>query len=131
MINKSVLNTILHHVGKSWIIRSNKEMKYKIDKKNHQDGLNKGTLQNTSIYCKLHGSRFEYFITHARTDRYNLMSSLVAHVKIQPAYEDDESSIGDRSIPKYVTTKQLKELGATISFIDIWIKQFVENYDAR
>ena len=59
------------------------------------------------------------------------MSSLVAHVKIQPAYEDDESSIGDRSIPKYVTTKQLKELGATISFIDIWIKQFVENQDAR
>ena len=39
---------------------------------------------------------FEYFITHARTDRYNLMCSLVAHDKIQPAYEDNESSIGDR-----------------------------------
>ena len=39
---------------------------------------------------------FEDFITHARTDIYNLMFSLVAHDKIQPAYEDDESSIGDR-----------------------------------
>ena len=48
---------------------------------------------------------FEYFITHARADRYNLMRSLVAHDKIQPAYEYDESSIGDSSIPKNATTK--------------------------
>ena len=39
---------------------------------------------------------FEDFITHTRTDRYNLMYSLVAHDKMQPYYEDDESSIGDR-----------------------------------
>ena len=56
---------------------------------------------------------FEYFITHARTDRYNLMCSLVAHNKIQPAYKDDESSIGDRLIPKNATTESLEPLGDT------------------
>ena len=39
---------------------------------------------------------FEDFRTHARTERYNLMCSLVAHDKIQPAYEDYDISIGDR-----------------------------------
>ena len=68
---------------------------------------------------------------HARTDRYNLMCSLVAHDKIQPDYEDDESSIVDRSIPKNSTAKSSKALGATLNFIDIWLKLFVENYDAR
>ena len=58
------------------------------------------------------------------------MCSLVAHDKIQPAHEDDESSIGYRPIPKNATTKALKSLGATLNFIDIWLKLFVENYDA-
>ena len=62
---------------------------------------------------------FEYFITHARADRYNLMRSLVSHDKIQPAYKDDESRIGDRSIPKEATKKELKALGATLNFIDM------------
>ena len=35
------------------------------------------------------------------------MCSLVAHYKIQPAYEDDESSIGDRSVPKNTKTQAL------------------------
>ena len=74
---------------------------------------------------------FEDFITHAITERYNLVCSLVVHNKIQPAYEDDKRSIVDRSIPKNETTKALKALGATINFIDIWLKLFVENYDAR
>ena len=73
---------------------------------------------------------FEYFITHTRTDRYTLMCSLVAHDKIQPAYEDDEISIGDRSIPKNATTKALKALGANLNFHDIWLKLFEDNYDA-
>ena len=89
----------------SWIISSNEEMKYEMDKNNHQDWLNKGSWYNTSICLKLHGSIFEYFIKHARTDRYNLMCYLVAHEKIQPAYEDNEIIIGDRSIPKNATTK--------------------------
>ena len=41
VITKFVLNAILHHVGMSWIISYNKEMKYKINKNNHQHWLNK------------------------------------------------------------------------------------------
>ena len=37
IITKFVLNAILHHVGMSWIIISNKEIKYDMDKINHQD----------------------------------------------------------------------------------------------
>ena len=44
---------------------------------------------------------------NARIDRYNIMCSIVAHDKKQPAYEDDESSIGDGIIPKHVTTEAL------------------------
>ena len=55
----------------------------------------------------------------------------VAHDKIQPAYEYYESSIVDRSIPKNATTKALKALVDTLNFIDIWIKLFVDNYEAR
>ena len=55
----------------------------------------------------LHVSLFEDFITHARTDRYNIMCSLVAHIKIQPAYEDNESSIGYSIITKHATTESL------------------------
>ena len=96
MITKFVLNKTLHHVGMSWIISSNKEMKYEIGEHNNQDCFNICPWYNAYIFLKLHGIMFEYFITHARTDRYTLMCSLVAHDKIQPAYEDNESSIGDR-----------------------------------
>ena len=73
MITKFVLNTILYHVGMSWIIYSNKEMKYEIDKSYYQYWLNKFPWYNTAIFSRLHGSLFEDFITHARTDRYNIM----------------------------------------------------------
>ena len=56
---------------------------------NHQDWLNKVPWYNTSICLKLHGSRFEGFITQARTERYNLMCSLVSHDKLQLYYEDE------------------------------------------
>ena len=102
-----------------------------MDENNHQDWLNEVPWYNTYICLKLHGSMFEDFVTHARTDRYNLRCSLVAHDKIQPAYEDDESSIGNRSIPKNATTKALKALGSTLNFIYIWLKLFDEKYDAR
>ena len=64
MITKFVLNAILHHVGMSWMISSNKEMQYEIDENNHQDWLNKGLWYNTYISLKLHGSIIEEFITH-------------------------------------------------------------------
>ena len=59
------------------------------------------------------------------------MCYLVAHDKIQLAYEDDGISIGDRSIPKNSTIKVFKALGATLDFIDIWLKLFVDKYDSR
>ena len=59
------------------------------------------------------------------------MCSLVAHDKLKLDYKDDEISIGDRSIPDNATTKALEALGATINFIDIWLKLFRENFNAR
>ena len=59
------------------------------------------------------------------------MCSLVAHDRLKTDYKDDESSIGDRAIPNDATVKELKELGATFNFIDIWIKLLRTNYYAR
>ena len=59
------------------------------------------------------------------------MCSLVAHDKMKPDNEDYEFSLGDRSIPKYVTPTALTALGATNSFIDIRLKVFLDNYSAR
>ena len=97
---------------------------------NHQDWLDKGPWYNTSICSKLHGSRFEDFITQARTYRYNLMFSLVVNDILQLDYKNDESSIGDRAIPDDATIKILEELGATINFIDIWFKFICEHFDS-
>ena len=52
-----------------------------MDKFNHNDWLDKGPCYNTGIYSRLYGSPFEDFITHARTDRYNLLCSLVINDK--------------------------------------------------
>ena len=126
-----MLNEILHHVGMSWIISSNQEMEYKTDTNNHKYWLNKGPWYNTSICLKLHVSRFEDSITQEITDRYNLMCSLVSHDKLQLDYKYYESSIGYMSIPDSAKTKSLEALCATINFIDIWLKLFLENYNVR
>ena len=59
------------------------------------------------------------------------MCFLVAHDKIQPYYKDDESSLGNKSIYKDSTPKALGAFGATLNFIDIWLKLFLDNYSAR
>ena len=41
------------------------------------------------------------------------MRSLVAHDRLQLEYEDDESSIGDRTIQNDATIKKIEALGAT------------------
>ena len=79
-------------------------MLYKTEESNHPNWVNKGTWYNTDICSKLHGKMFEDFIIHAITGRYHLMCSIIAHDKKQPLYEDEESSIGDRPIPKNTTT---------------------------
>ena len=73
MITKFVLNAILYHVGMSWIICSNEEIKYEMEESNHTDCLNKVPWYNTAICSRLHGSLFEDFITQAITDRNNLL----------------------------------------------------------
>ena len=47
------------------------------------------------------------FFTHARTNRYNILCSLVAYDKKQQAYEDEESSLGYSLVPKNATTEVL------------------------
>ena len=116
-----MLNSILHHVGMSWIIRFNNEIKYEIDEIDHQDCLNKGPWYNTSICSRLHEITFKDFITNARTNRYNLKFSLVSNDKKLPAYEDNESSILDGLIPKHATTEALEALVDTLNSIDIWL----------
>ena len=59
------------------------------------------------------------------------MCYLVAHDRLQLDYKDDEISIGYGSIHDNATTKTLEALGATINFIDIWLKLLGENFDAR
>ena len=51
--------------------------------------------------------------------------------KKQFAYEDEESSTGDRPMPKNAIIEALEDLGATLNFIDIWIKLSDHNYDVR
>ena len=106
-------------------------MKYEIDESNHQDWLNTGTWYNTSICSRLNWSLFAYFITHARTDRYDLICSLFAHDIKQPYYEYEEISIGDRLITKHVTTEALWELGANLNFLEIWLKRLEDNYEIK
>ena len=118
---------MLHHVGRSWIISSNREMEYEMNETNHLYWLNKGPWYNRNICSKLQGSRFEDFITQARTDQYNLMCSLVDNYRLQLGYKYDERSIGDREITDDATIKTLEALGATINFIDIWLKLLREN----
>ena len=84
-----MLNAIVNNVSMSWIICSNENMKYEMDESNHPDWFNKFPLYNTAICSRLHGSLFEDFITHARTNIYNLLCYIVAHDKKQPACEDD------------------------------------------
>ena len=52
-------------------------------------------------------------------------------IKQNPACEDDETSLGDSLVPKNATTEELEALGATLNFIDIWIKILEENYYMR
>ena len=97
----------------------------------HLEWFDTGPCYNKYICSKLHGITFEDFITQARTDRYNIMCSLVAHDRLQENKTDDKSSIIDREIPNDATLKSLKSLGATFNFIETWIHNFCEKYFAR
>ena len=106
-------------------------MKYDIKEKNHPDWINKYPWYNTSICYKLHGTVFDDFIINDRTDRYNIMCFITAHDKLQPKYTGDVSSGGGRSIPQNARTAALESLGATLHFIDCWLKLFHKNNQVR
>ena len=106
MITQFVLNTVLHHLGLSWIISSKNQMKYDTEE-NNPDQLNKGLWYNTAICSKLHGTVFEDYIRSTITDRYNLMCSIPARNKLLPTYVDNEISGGGKVIPNNSTIAAL------------------------
>ena len=59
------------------------------------------------------------------------MCYLFAYARLQLDYKYDERSIRDRAIPDNATTTKLEALGSTINFIDIWLKLFRVNFNAR
>ena len=64
------MNSMLHHVGMSWMISSKKEMNYD----NFTNTENVGWFETVpwhkkNIRSKLYGTTFEGFIKQARTDR--------------------------------------------------------------
>ena len=69
---------------------------------------------------------FEEFIKNVRTDRYNIMCSIDVHEKHHPSPIDNGSSDGGNFLPSNSKTEALVSLGATIDFIDCWLK-FLEH----
>ena len=61
IITTFVLNTMLHHVGMSWIIETHEKLQYDTYKHN-SEWITGATWYNTSIYKKLHGKVCEGFI---------------------------------------------------------------------
>ena len=117
MITPFVMNSILHHVGMSCMISSREEMDYdKFTNTENVGWFETFPWHKKNIYSKLYGTTFEGFIKQARTYRYNIMCSLVAHDRLQDNEQDDESILGDRVIQKYAAVKALISLGATYNF---------------
>ena len=87
-----------------------------------------GPSYNTSICNKLHGKLFEGFIINARTDRYNSMCSINAHEKDHQSSCYDGSSGGGCTLTSNWTTEALYFHGATIDFIDFWLKYLEHNF---
>ena len=72
IITTFVLNTMLQNVGMLWIIETNEQLKYDMDK-NNSEWMTGGPWYNKYICKKLHENLFEGFIRNTRTDRYNIM----------------------------------------------------------
>ena len=98
-----MLNTVLHHVGMSWIIETDKHLEYDMEK-NNSDCITGGPWQNKFIYKKIYVKVFEKFIRNARTDKYNLMCFIDAQKKKNPPEHDYENSGGGYTIQLNSTT---------------------------
>ena len=126
IIASFVLNTVLHHVGMSWTIETNKQLKYDMEKQT-RDGTCSGYWYNTYICKKIHGTVFEEFSRSTRTHRYNFMCSIDAHKKQNPSYIDDGNIGGGNVLPSNSTTEALVSLSTNIDLIDCWLKSSEQN----
>ena len=124
MINKFVLNTVLHHVGLSWIISSNKQMKDDI-KENNTYRVNKGPWYNTYICSKLHAAISECCIRNTIAERYNLMCSITALNKLLHTCVDDTNSGDGNKYLRMYPRAALHSLRATLRFIYCWLNSFI------
>ena len=83
-----MLNTVLHHVGMSWVIGTNQQSEYDIEKLNLY-WITDSPWYNTLICTKIHGTVSENHIRNEITDRYSIMCCIDADEKQQPSYVDD------------------------------------------
>ena len=83
IIASFLLNTLLHHVGMSWIIEINEKLKYDIYKHN-KDRITGGHWYNKYACKKLYGTVIVGFIRNTITDRYDIMCYIDAHEKEHP-----------------------------------------------
>ena len=103
IITQFFLNIMLHHVGMSWKIGTNQQLKYYIDKHNPV-WITSVPQYNTSICKKVHGALFENYIRNSRTYRYKLMCSIDAYEKQQSSSVDDVNIGGGNTFPSNSTT---------------------------
>ena len=90
-----------------WLTENHEELKYDMDIQN-SDWLTGGPWYNTSICWKLHRKIFEGFIIYARTNRYNIISSIDAYKRDhQSSICDDGGSGGGCPLPITSTTEEL------------------------
>ena len=87
-ITPFVINMVFQHVGLFWIIQSNQKLNFDFQHKFHYCILNL-PWYNTTICSLLYGLSFEYYVTTAIHDRYNLMCSIEDHDREHPAIIDD------------------------------------------
>ena len=119
------------HDSMIWIIENHEDLKYDMEIQN-SDWMTGGPWYNTSICKKLHGKLFEAFIINARTDWYNIMCYIDAYeIGNQSSSCDDGIRGGGCPLSTNPTTEALESLGATIYFIDCWIKSLENKFLER
>ena len=98
MVTNFLLNTVLHHVGLSWIIETNQQWEYDIDE-HSSNFLTNGHWYNIYISTKLYGTVFDIYIRNAITKSYISMCFIDARKKQQASCVNVGSSDGGKAIP--------------------------------
>ena len=74
------------------------------------------------ICSQWNGLLFEYCVTTAKRDIYNLMCSIGAYERDHKLLNEEASSGSVRVLPSDSTEEDLKLFGLTTNFIEIWLK---------